>query len=277
MASRKGWAAYLLVALIVGLGVLSPASSISAAGQAVHPLSQPASTSASVVSKTNHISRMAASTNTTSTDIVTNANDSGRGSLRDTIANASVGDTITFVPGLGTITLTSGAITLTHDLVIDGSAALFQVIHGNDTAIFVIPPGIRVMLTSLTIAKGGLYWPHLSAIINNGTLAVYHCNLVDNTAWGAIVNLGALIVENSYFGWNDGYGIATGNRGHAADLLGGAVGDGNGTTRPCADGRPRRGARGAVSGIGWAGIRRRSARWYGRSATPAAIAGVRSR
>jgi len=206
MASRKGWAAYLLVALIVGLGVLSPASSISAAGQAVHPLSQPASTSASVVSKTNHISRMAASTNTTSTDIVTNANDSGRGSLRDTIANASVGDTITFVPGLGTITLTSGAITLTHDLVIDGSAALFQVIHGNDTAIFVIPPGIRVMLTSLTIAKGGLYWPHLSAIINNGTLAVYHCNLVDNTAWGAIVNLGALIVENSYFGWNDGYG-----------------------------------------------------------------------
>jgi hypothetical protein len=45
-----------------------------------------------------------------STDVVQNIDDKGPGSLRETIANASAGDTITFAPAVtGTITLTSGS------------------------------------------------------------------------------------------------------------------------------------------------------------------------
>ncbi|MEH6647840.1 beta strand repeat-containing protein [Sulfitobacter sp.] len=56
---------------------------------------------------------------------VTNLNDSGAGSLRQAVldANATVGiaDTIEFASGLtGTITLTTGQLTITDDLIIDG-------------------------------------------------------------------------------------------------------------------------------------------------------------
>ncbi len=72
-------------------------------------------------------------------------------------------------------------------------------------------------------------------------------------------------------------GTATRNRGHAADLSGGAeAGDGNGRTRPRADSRPRRGAQGAASGTGGTGVWSNASRLYGRSVRPAAIAGVRS-
>ena len=48
-----------------------------------------------------------------STDVVSNTNDSGAGSLRDTVANAGPGDTITFARGFsGAIILTSGPIDL---------------------------------------------------------------------------------------------------------------------------------------------------------------------
>ncbi len=55
-------------------------------------------------------------------------------------------------------------------------------------------------------------------------------------------------------------GIATRKRDHAADLSGGTAGGENGRTRPRAEGRPRRGAAGAVRGTGGAGIRSNSPR-----------------
>src|SRR5579859_7840163 len=63
-------------------------------------------------------------------DVVQNSNDSGAGSLRDTIANANAGDTITFVPGLGTITLSSGELLLSKALTISGPATGTQTISG---------------------------------------------------------------------------------------------------------------------------------------------------
>src|SRR5689334_17940915 len=51
---------------------------------------------------------------------VTNGNDSGVGSLRDTIAAASSGDTIVF-SGVTTVTLTSGQLTINKNLTISGS------------------------------------------------------------------------------------------------------------------------------------------------------------
>lgn len=64
--------------------------------------------------------------------------DSGAGSLRDAIdkANGSTGlDTIVFEPDLvGTITLTSGEIVITDDLIVDGSDAPNLTVSGNDTS-----------------------------------------------------------------------------------------------------------------------------------------------
>ena len=66
----------------------------------------------------------------------------------------------------------------------------------------------------------------------------------------------AIEPENPLFWIN---GTAPRNRDHAADLWDGA-GNGNERTRPRADGRPRRGAAGAVSGTGCAGVRSTSSR-----------------
>ena len=57
-----------------------------------------------------------------STIVVTDADDSGAGSLRQAITGAASGDTITFSSKLRgqTITLTSGELDITQDLTIDG-------------------------------------------------------------------------------------------------------------------------------------------------------------
>jgi hypothetical protein len=67
---------------------------------------------------------------------VTNLNDSGPGSLRDAIAAAnadpSAADTIVFAPGLtGTITLTSGQLTVTGPVTITGPGSGKLTIDGN--------------------------------------------------------------------------------------------------------------------------------------------------
>src|SRR5262245_48228179 len=66
-----------------------------------------------------------------STLTVLNLNDSGPGSLRQTIANAASGDTINFQPGLsGTIGLTSGEIAVNKNLTITGPGAGVLAISG---------------------------------------------------------------------------------------------------------------------------------------------------
>ena len=65
-----------------------------------------------------------------STIAVANLSDSGAGSLRDAIATASPGDTIT-IPS-GQITLTSAPLAISKDLTIAGTGAGTSVISGND-------------------------------------------------------------------------------------------------------------------------------------------------
>ena len=94
--------------------------------------------------------------------LVTNTNDSGAGSLREVISTADAGDTILFATSLAgqTITLTSGQISLTQDLTIDGSAlsALPNgqvIISGNDSSrIFEISNGANVNMVALTLTDG---------------------------------------------------------------------------------------------------------------------------
>src|SRR5262249_48141202 len=92
-----------------------------------------------------------------STLTVLNNLDKGAGSLRDTIANASSGDTIVFAPGLDgqTITLTSDQLTLTKSLDIEGPGSSLLAISGNDhNRVLPANPGLAGTLTGLTLTHG---------------------------------------------------------------------------------------------------------------------------
>lgn len=120
-----------------------------------------------------------------STDTVTNCDDSGAGSLRQTVADASAGDTIDFEmsPACSLITLTSGDIEYTQNLTIDGPGASTLAVSGNnESPIFVGDGASETTVSGLTLedAKG--------AISAGGSLTVTDANFSDNSesAGGAI-------------------------------------------------------------------------------------------
>src|SRR5688572_7263314 len=122
--------------------------------------------------------------------IVTNNNDSGAGSLRQMIINASAGDTITFDPLLAgqTITLASNLI-IGKDLTIDGSGLSPQLtISGGNVAHLEIPFSLSiepiVTISDLAISNG--YTSDSGgAIYSWGNLTVINSTLINNHALGA--------------------------------------------------------------------------------------------
>ena len=90
---------------------------------------------------------------------VTNNNNSGPGSLRQAIADANSGDTITFDPGIlpGTITLTSGSyLIVDKDLTIDGPGASDLAIDGNNASRVFLISGGTVAISDVTIQNGSV-------------------------------------------------------------------------------------------------------------------------
>jgi len=147
--------------------------------------------------------------------------DSGAGSLRAAIAAANPGDTISFAPSLtGTITLTSGAITLAQNITISGPGASTISVSGNNaSAIFIVNSGASATVSGLTLTNGaGAVCAGNSpevcggAIQNEGVLTVTSATFTNNVAspastgeGGAIYNdFGAtLSVTNSIFSGNE--------------------------------------------------------------------------
>src|SRR6266496_133247 len=85
---------------------------------------------------------------------VTNTNDSGAGSLRQALADANNGDTITFAV-TGTIGLTSGELLINRSITISGPGADNLAVNGNAThRVFYIAPGNTVTISGLTITNG---------------------------------------------------------------------------------------------------------------------------
>ncbi len=144
---------------------------------------------------------------------VTNANDSGAGSLRDAIATAMPGDTIVFSLTLpATITL-SGQLEITKSLSISGPGASLLTISGNNvTRTFSIMLATPLKLSNVTIAKGNAGVAAGGGIHNDGLLTVTNAIFYSNTATidgGSIHNDGSLWVSDSTFSNNSVIGTGT--------------------------------------------------------------------
>jgi hypothetical protein len=132
--------------------------------------------------------------------VVTNANDSGAGSLRQAIADVCPGGTIYFDHDM-TITLASQLV-ITKALTIDGMELAVTVSGNSATRVFVIEHVSQsVVLKRLTIANGWAGTFPGGGIHNNfSNLTVDSCLLTGNAthaSGGAIYDNGRLAVVNS--------------------------------------------------------------------------------
>lgn len=106
---------------------------------------------------------------------VQNTNDAGTGSLRAALTASSSGDTIDFAQSVtGTITLTSGVLSITQSVNIAGPGAGALTINGgHNTTVFDIAPSLAnqdVTISGLTIT-GGTATTNGGGILTNNTLA----------------------------------------------------------------------------------------------------------
>src|SRR5205823_714486 len=126
---------------------------------------------------------------------VTSLDDSGAGSLREALGQASPKDLITIASGLaGTITLTNGELLIDKELTIvgpQGGAKLL--ISGNNTSRVFRATGGVVTLANLVILKGYSTGAG-GGILNSNTLFLNNCTMTNNVSvdnnGGAIANYG---------------------------------------------------------------------------------------
>ena len=134
------------------------------------------------------------------TIMVSNTNDSGPGSLRQTLLNANNGDTIDATGISGAITLTSGELLVDKSVTINGAGADELAVDGNATStVFQIGSGKIVTISGLTIRNGQ---GNFGGGILNGdsaTLTIINSTLSGNTGGngGGSFNSGTLSVINS--------------------------------------------------------------------------------
>ncbi len=163
--------------------------------------------------------------------VVTTNVDSGAGSLRQAIADACPGTSITFSGVASPITLTSGQIVIDKNLTITGPNVPLTISGNGTNRIFRILNGNTVSISNLTFTNGKSDTG--GAIFNQGDLTVRNCTFTGNNATtglsgegGAIDSEGggeggSLIVINSTISGNnansDGGGIL--NCGNSVALL----------------------------------------------------------
>lgn len=175
----------------------------------------------------------------TPTTIVTNTNDSGPGSLRQALADANNGDTVTFDPALNgqIIQLTSAELVVDKSITVNGPGPNLLGISRTSSQpsfrIFHVMPGLSVTIAGLTISGGdggqqgggGILNDHAILTIDN--CVVQNSFVVQYNSGGGIYNDGSagsstLTVLNSTVTGNHAYS-AGGGIYNAADNGGSAA------------------------------------------------------
>ena len=122
----------------------------------------------------------------TPTIIVTNTNDSGPGSLRQALADASDGDIIGFAV-TGTIGLTSGELLVAKNITISGPGAENLAVNGNNQGrVFHIASGQTVTISGLTIMNGHTTEFGGGVLNDHAVLILSNCTITGNSATGNI-------------------------------------------------------------------------------------------
>lgn len=128
--------------------------------------------------------------------VVNSAADSGSGTLRQAISDASGGDTIAFDAGISNIILTSGEIHINKSLTIDGPGANLLTISGNHASrVFHVSSGSDVTIHGLLFTDGSADYG--GAVYNDhGTLTIASSTFSGNIA---TVGGGAIFNDNGTF------------------------------------------------------------------------------
>ena len=133
---------------------------------------------------------------------VCNGNDSGSGSLRQAILDASSGDTITFAPSVTTVTLINGELVINKNLIITGPGANRLTVAARCIdfvcfRIFNISPGVTVSISGITISNGFAQDdPGGGGILSAGVLTLTDCTISDNftgSQFGGILGGGGVM------------------------------------------------------------------------------------
>jgi uncharacterized repeat protein (TIGR01451 family) len=144
-----------------------------------------------------------------STFTVTNLNDAGAGSLRQAIINANTmagADAIVFQPGLtGTITLTTGQLTVTGPTTITGPGSAALTVSGNNASrIFLVDDGAttvqNVAVSGLTLTQGkvtGNFQRGGAIQVADEDLTLSDMVITGNTVAGEITAGGGIAVGRS--------------------------------------------------------------------------------
>lgn len=144
--------------------------------------------------------------------VVTSIGDTGAGTLRAALADGGC-STITFDVTLDgqTIALTSGPLTISHDVDIQGPGAdQLTVARSTGAAafrVFEVAPG-TVRISGLTISGGLITDDAGGGLANYGVLTLTESTVSGNQAvGGAVLNLGTLRITKSTISGNEGGGI----------------------------------------------------------------------
>ncbi len=139
---------------------------------------------------------------------VANNSDSGAGSLRQAITDATTGDTINFSISSATITLNT-LLNITKNLTIDGTSQNITISGGGVVQVFYVNSSQTLSLKNLTITGGNNN--NTGGGLQNvagGTVNIFNCSFVSNSATGfgpsggGIHNAGTVNIANSTFSGN---------------------------------------------------------------------------